>query len=216
MSAVDRTQGAVGQVRRLVGLAPLPPKAAPEPDGAALHVSLAATLPSLALRLAPVVLVAAVAGVTGGGPVLLLVVAALAVVAAWRPALPVAAWLTAAVGLWLLANPDPLTQEAGFDGLVRLGALVLLLHLLSAATGLAAHAPWRGVVELTVLGRALLRVAVVQVPVQALLALVWWWRTQSEPLDSEVLRAIAVLCAVGVALLVLPRRNGARRGWLPG
>lgn len=203
------------RVRDLFGLPPLPPPGASTavPPVPRVRAELARAVPGALLRLAPgvVVLIAAgLAHITGFGWVLM--VAAAVGVVGW-PRTPVAAIATGILGLWVIGAPDMLLVDpasGAVPGVWRVSALMLAVYLLLVGTALAAHVSWRSVVEVGVLWRVARTMVGTQAIAQSLLLLVAWLRAW-QPGGQEWLRLFAVLGAVGVAALLVPREWLVRR-----
>jgi hypothetical protein len=134
--------------------------------------------------------------------------AAAALLVTWRPHLPVGAAVTVLVGLWVFGQPDLLAPTPGQTGLLVVSALVLALHLLLRLSSLAARVSWHGVVEGPVLARLARSVLGAQLVAQSLVLAVVWLRSGvgAAVAGQGWLRVAAVVAAVVVALLVVPRR----------
>lgn len=201
------------RVRELFGLAPVPPPRGVLVPVPRIRVGLTGAVPGALVRLMPAVAVLAAAVLAGcsSGGWLLVVVAVVGVV--WWPHGPVAALYTGLVGVWVIVAGDLLLVD-GVTGTVpgvwRVSALMLTVHLLLVGAALAGHVAWRSFVEVAVLGRALRTVAAGQAVAQSLLLLVAWLRAW-QPGGQEWLRLFAVLAAVAVAALLVPREWLLRR-----
>ncbi|HEY3438681.1 MAG TPA: hypothetical protein VGK35_13415 [Actinotalea sp.] len=207
-----RASIATGPRRDLLGRRPHPEQAgAPAPPPPRVELGLIGPFPGAVVRVVPGLLVLACAAIIGrdNGVAWFLATAA-AVTVTVRPALPVPALVAGVVGLIMLGGDD-LTAGTRDDGLLRMAALVLSLHLLLRVSGLAAHIGWRGVVEAPVLARLGRSVLGAQLVAQGLLLAVVSVRSSGASAGQEWLRAVAVGAVVVVALLVVPRSWLARR-----
>lgn len=188
-----------------------------------LRVELGPSLPGWAVRLLPGAAVMGVSmvdgalaslgatappgGLIGSGAVEVLLLGA-AVLAAWRPTVPVGPAVVGLLGLRVLAGPDLLA--AGSLGLVRLVLLLLGTHLVLRLTGLAAHTAWTGRVETAVVSRWLAPVVPIQAGVLALLAAALAVRAalgdSGGPGDGSTagLRLVAVVAVVAAVLVAAP------------
>jgi hypothetical protein len=200
MSARDRVVAAVMGRRSPAALAMEAPR---------VSVSIDRPVPGHLVRLAPGLLVLVCAAVMAAGRVGAVVGVVLAALVIWRPAWPIPAVTSLLVGLWVFAQGDLLTGQTrnGRDGLLTVAVLVLVLHLLLRTTSLAARVSWRGVVETLVLSRVLRSVLGAQLVAQALVLVVVWLRAGlgGAVAGQGWLRAVAVVAAVAVAVLVVPR-----------
>ena len=201
------------RVRELFGLAPVPPPRGVLVPVPRIRVGLAGAVPGAFVRLTPAIAVlaaAVLAGCSGGG--WLFVVVAVVGVVGW-PHGPVAALYTGLVGVWVILAGDLLLVDQ-VTGTVpevwRVGALMLTVHLLLVGAALAGHVAWRSFVEVAVLGRAVRTIAAGQAVALSLLLLVAWLRAW-QPGGQEWLRLFAVLAAVAVAALLVPREWLLRR-----
>ena len=142
-----------------------------------------------------------------------LLVAAALVGVVWRPHGPAPALFTGLVGVLVIAGgdlllADPLTGTV--PGVWRVGALMLVVHLLLVSAALAGHVAWRSLVDVAVVGRAVRGLLGGQAVAQSLLLLVAWLRAW-QPGGQEWLRLFAVLAVVGVAAALVPREWLLRR-----
>jgi len=187
----------------------------------AVVLALTRSVPGATVRLLPGVLVVgcvALAPDVGTGPWLLALLAAVVAVGNPRsPAVPLTGLL---LGFLVLRGGDLLVT--GVNGMSagpwRLAGLLLGLHLLHRTAALAGHVAWGGRVEARVLARTARSMLPVQAVAQGLLLVAVLLRAGvGTPAGDDRVRAVAVLAAVVLALLVLPRgraRAGAagRRG----
>ncbi len=157
-----------------------------------LRVDLPGAVPGWLVRAVPGLLVLVVTlPVDRSGPAAALGVV-LAVVATLRPGIAVAAGLTILLGVALLI-------EGGepFDrGIGPVAWLVLGVHLVLAASALARHVAWRGLVDPRALGRVLVDHAPLQVVAQLLVALSWAVAGGAAP----AWRSVGLLALVVLAL----------------
>jgi len=202
------------RVRELFGLAPVPPpRGAAVPAVPRVRVELSGAVPGAILRLVPgvvVVVVALLAGCSGGGWVLA-GAAALGVV--FWPSRPVAASFTGLAAIWVLAGGDLLALDpvsGSVPGVWRMGGLMVSVHLLLVSSALAGHVAWRSFVERAVLLRLLRGVLATQAAALSLLVLVAWLRAW-QPVGMEWLRLVAVLGVAVAVALALPREWLVRR-----
>ena len=193
------------RVRELFWLPPLaPPTGEPVPPHPRLELVLGRSVPGVLVRLSAPAFAVACGGLLGGlgaARWVVIVVAALALV--WRPQ-PVAAVFVLLVGLFVYSGEDLFAVEpAGtVPGLWRAAALVLVVHCLLSASALAGHVAWRGLVEASVLGRAVRSVLGGQAIAQTLVLLVGWLRASLVGAASQDwLRLVGVVAVVGVVLL---------------
>ena len=202
------------RVRELFGRAPVPPpRGAAVPAVPRVRVELSGAVPGAILRLVPgvvVVVVALLAGCSGGGWVLA-GAAALGVV--FWPSRPVAASFTGLAAIWVLAGGDLLALDpvsGSVPGVWRMGGLMVSVHLLLVSSALAGHVAWRSFVERAVLLRLLRGVLATQAAALSLLVLVAWLRAW-QPVGMEWLRLVAVLGVAVAVALALPREWLVRR-----
>ena len=201
------------RVRELFGLAPCRRRAGCWCPCRGSGSGLAGAVPGAFVRLTPAVAVLAAAVLAGCSGVGWVFVAVAVVGVVWRPHGPVAALYAGLVGVWVILAGDLLLvdQVTGtVPGVWRVGALMLTVHLLLVGAALAGHVAWRSFVEVAVLGRAVRTVAAGQAVAQSLLLLVAWLRAW-QPGGQEWLRLFAVLAAVAVAALLVPREWLLRR-----
>lgn len=203
------------QVRALFGLAPVPRRsgqtASPVPR---IEPSLGRVVPGALVRLAPAGLVVAVAALAGcrDGWWVLPGLAALATVGWPRHHVLVGVYVGIAA-TWLIADGDALLADprtGAVSGVWRVAALVLTVHLLLVAATLAAHVTWRSLVEVAVLARALRSALVAQAVAQSAVLLVAWVRAGVTG-QLDLLRGLAVVAAVLIALVAVPRQWLLRR-----
>ena len=180
----------------------------------AVVLALARPVPGATVRLLPGVLVVGCVALVpdiGTEPWLLaLLAAAVAVGSPRSPAVPLTDLL---LGLLVLRGGDLLvTGGAGaIAGPWRLAGLLLGLHLLHRTAALAGHVAWGGRVEARVLARAARSMLPVQAVAQGLLLVAVLLRAEvGTPAGDDRVRAVAVLAAVVLAVLVLPPGLGRR------
>ena len=197
-------------MRELVGLRPKHTGPPPPTVVLGLH----GAVPGALVRLGASLLLAGTLLLVDAGPLMITLAVAGAVVVAWHPQWPVAQLAALVVGVVVIAGPDllgaGLLTEAGGDGLLRVGGIVVGVHLMLRVSALAARTTWRSVVEGSVLAGVLRSVLAIQVLVQAVLLAVVWLRSGLGGVvaGQEWLRLLAVIAVVGVVLLVVPR------GWV--
>lgn len=201
------------RLRELFGLAPVPPPRGMLVPAPRIRVGLAGAVPGAFVRLTPAVavLAAAVLARCSGIGWVLVVVAVVGVV--WRPHGPVAALYTGLVGVWVIGAGDLLLADrvtGTVPGVWRVGALMLAVHMLLVGAALAGHVAWRSFVEVAVVGRAVRTLVAGQAVGQSLLLLVAWLRAW-QPGGQEWLRLFAVVAAVAVSALLVPREWVLRR-----
>lgn len=205
------------RLRELFGLAPVPlPRGVLVPVPR-IRVGLAGAVPGALVRLTPAVAVLAAAVLAGCSGIGWVLVAVAVVGVVWRPHGPVAALYTGLVGVWVIGAGDLLLVDrvtGTVPGVWRVGALMLAVHLLLVGAALAGHVAWRSFVEVAVVGRAVRTVAAGQAVAQSLLLLVAWLRAW-QPGGPEWLRLFAVVAAVAVAALLVPREWVLRRRGSP-
>lgn len=169
----------------------------------ALELDLGASVPGWHVRVGVPLLVLVCAAVSGGGAVVWTGAVVIAVLVALWPSMPAGAVLPLLAALWILGRQDLLADPAGQA--VRLGALVLGVHLAVALAPLAEHVAWTARVEVAVLRRAAVRVLRVQLVVQALLVLTALVRAGAGGATVGSLRVLAIPAVVLLVLLALPR-----------
>ena len=208
---VSRAFPSVTTSLRVRGRTPVPPLPRVE-------LELVRPVTGWVVRLLPAVLVAACAVLLDRGPVVWGLAALAAGLLTWRPVLPVAPFTAVVVGALVYGAGDQVTgvavpgaAAAGNDGLLRLSGLVLCLHLLLRASGLAAHVSWRSAVEGPVLARLARSLLGAQLVAQALLLGLASLSPAGPDAGREWLRVVAVVAVVLVVVLVVPRAWVTRR-----
>lgn len=165
----------------------------------------ATTVPALVLRAVLGVLVALLVVLSWSANrdllgAVFVVAAGIGAYAALRPWSVVTALTVALAGFLVLVG--------GPASLPTVMVLVLLVHLALWGSALAARPSWRGRVEVAVVLDGLVSVARVQAGAQ-LLAVVAVVLAGAEVGAADVWRAGAMLAAIGMAVLVLPRSPSA-------
>jgi hypothetical protein len=164
------------------------------------------TVPGALVRLVPGTCLLVCAGLLGREPGIWLATLLAAALTTWRPAGPTSAVFAAGTGVTVLAGSDLLAAGSPGAAPARLAALVLAVHLALQATALCVHVSGRSRVQVSVLLGTVRSVLPVQAVTQVLVLITLGVRTHAAPGQGWV-RAAAVVGAVTVALLVLPRRQ---------